>query len=121
MQQSAAHPSDSAGRPQGVVPTEIREEIWSALLLAWVAAFSDAIGFLVLQQLGASFMSGNSMAMGVALGRLDWASVLQRGLPILAFFLGNMLGFLVLTQVRRWGSRQPLYGGRVIRACVPPL
>ncbi len=107
MQQSAAHPSDSAGRPQGVVPTEIREEIWSALLLAWVAAFSDAIGFLVLQQLGASFMSGNSMAMGVALGRLDWASVLQRGLPILAFFLGNMLGFLVLTQVRRWGIRSP--------------
>lgn len=50
-------------------------------------------------------MSGNSMAMGVALGRLDWVSVLQRGLPILTFFLGNMLGFLVLTQVRRWGIR----------------
>jgi uncharacterized membrane protein YoaK (UPF0700 family) len=83
------------------------EQSWAALLLAWVAAFSDAIGFLVLQQLGASFMSGNSMAMGVALGRLDWASVLQRGLPILTFFLGNMLGFLVLTQVRRWGIRSP--------------
>ncbi len=50
-------------------------------------------------------MSGNSMAAGVALGRLDWPSVLQRGLPILAFFLGNMLGFLVLAQVRRWGIR----------------
>ena len=45
------------------------------------------------------------MAMGVALGRLDWPSVLQRGLPILAFFLGNMLGFLALAQVRRWGIR----------------
>jgi len=41
----------------------VREKSWAALLLAWVAAFSDAIGFLVLQQLGASFMSGNSMAM----------------------------------------------------------
>ena len=98
MQQSATPPSDSA--------TDLaREQIWVALLLAWVAAFSDAIGFLVLQQLGASFMSGNSMATGVALGRLDWPSVLQRGLPILAFFLGNMLGFLVLALMRQWRSR----------------
>lgn len=77
------------------------------MLLAWAAAFSDAIGFLVLQQLGASFMSGNSMAMGVALGRMAWPAVVQRGLPILVFFLGNLLGFLVLTQVRRRGMRSP--------------
>jgi uncharacterized membrane protein YoaK (UPF0700 family) len=107
MQHSATHPSDSAGRPQGIVPPLAREQSWAAFLLAWVAAFSDAIGFLVLQQLGASFMSGNSLAMGVALGQLDWTSVLQRGLPILVFFLGNMLGFLVLTQVGRWGIRSP--------------
>src|SRR2546426_2301049 len=55
-----------------------REQSWAALLLAWVAAFSDAIGFLVLHQLGASFMSGNSMAMGVALGRLEWPAVQDR-------------------------------------------
>src|SRR5579864_4315495 len=100
MQPGATHPSDST-------IAVARKQIWAALLLAWVAAFSDAIGFLVLQQLGASFMSGNSMTTGVALGRLDWASVLQRGLPILAFFLGNMLGLLVLAQVRRWGIRSP--------------
>src|SRR5258708_1547768 len=98
MQHSATQPSDSA-------TAVAYEQSWAALLLAWVAAFSDAIGFLVLQQLGASFMSGNSMATGAALGRLDWASVLQRGVPILAFFLGNMLGFLVLAVVRRWGIR----------------
>jgi uncharacterized membrane protein YoaK (UPF0700 family) len=100
MQHSTTYPSDSE-------TALAREQSWAALLLAWVAAFSDAIGFLVLQQLGASFMSGNSMAAGVALGRLDWPSVLQHGLPILAFFLGNMLGFLVLAQVRRWGIRSP--------------
>jgi len=100
MQQSATSPTDSA-------MILAREQIWAALLLAWVAAFSDAIGFLVLQQLGASFMSGNSMALGVALGRLEWALMLQRGLPILTFFLGNLLGFLVLTQARRWGIRSP--------------
>jgi uncharacterized membrane protein YoaK (UPF0700 family) len=100
MQHSATHPSNSA-------TAQAREQSWAALLLAWAAAFSDAIGYLVLQELGASFMSGNSMAMGVALGRLDWASVVQRGLPIFAFFLGNMLGYLVLTQVRQWGIRSP--------------
>ena len=107
MQHSAAQPSDSARQPQEITPPLAHEPSWTALLLAWAAAFSDAIGFLVLQQLGASFMSGNSMAMGVALGRLEWPTVLQRGLPILAFFLGNLLGFLVLTQVRRRGMRSP--------------
>lgn len=100
MQQSTKYPSDPATAPA-------REQSWAAFLLAWVAAFSDAIGFLVLQQLGASFMSGNSMGLGVALGRLEWASVLQRGVPILVFFLGNILGFLVLTLIRQWGIRSP--------------
>ena len=40
MQHSTMHPSDSA-------TALAREQIWAALLLAWVAAFSDAIGFLV--------------------------------------------------------------------------
>lgn len=93
-------------QPHVTSPTDTAsEQIWTVLGLSWVAAFSDAIGFLILQQLGASFMTGNSMAMGVALGRLEWHAVLQRGLPILAFFLGNMLGFLLLTQVQRWGIR----------------
>ncbi len=105
MHRILTHPSDSAGRPQGIALPLAREPDWSALLLAWAAAFSDAIGFLVLQQLGASFMSGNSLAMGMALGRLEWAAVMQRGLPILAFFLGNLLGFLVLSQMRRRGMR----------------
>jgi uncharacterized membrane protein YoaK (UPF0700 family) len=99
-QPSVARSSDS---PTGLT----RMQIWAVLLLAWVAAFSDVIGYLVLQQLGASYMTGNSMAMGIALGSLDWASVLQRGLPILAFFLGNLLGFLVLTQVRTQRIRSP--------------
>jgi uncharacterized membrane protein YoaK (UPF0700 family) len=97
----------AAARSAYATTDVVREKSWVALLLAWVAAFSDAIGFLVLQQLGASFMSGNSMAVGAALGRLDWSEVLRRGLPILAFFLGNLLGYLILTLARRRGMRSP--------------
>ena len=67
MQHSATHPSASEDA-MNYVPTVAREQSWAAFLLAWVAAFSDAIGFLVLQQFRASFMSGNSMAAGAALG-----------------------------------------------------
>lgn len=100
MPQSAPSPAEKA--------TDLaREQIWIALGLSWVAAFSDAIGYWLLRQLGASFMTGNSMALGVALGHLEWPMVLQRGLPILIFFLGNMLGFLLLTQVQRSRIRSP--------------
>ena len=63
-------------------PAVAREQTWATFLLVWVAGFSDAIGFLVLQQLEASFMSSNSMVTGVALGQMNWASVLLHGVPI---------------------------------------
>ncbi|MBV9019308.1 MAG: hypothetical protein JOZ71_01195 [Ktedonobacteraceae bacterium] len=59
MQQSATCPSDSA-------TAVVREQSWAALLLSWVAAFSDAIGFLVLQQLGASFWTPSGGRCGLA-------------------------------------------------------
>ncbi len=74
---------------------------------AWTAAFSDAVGFLILQQLGASYMSGNSMVTGVALGQENWTSVLNHGLPILSFVGGLTLGILVIMQARYWGLRFP--------------
>lgn len=83
----------------------VREQTWAAYLLAWVAAFSDAIGFLTLQQLGASYMSGNSMTMGVALGRVEWPSVLNHGLPIVSFVFGLLVGALLLLQLRSWHVR----------------
>jgi uncharacterized membrane protein YoaK (UPF0700 family) len=41
------------------------------------------------------------------LGGWSGPSCESRGLPILAFLLGNLLGFLVLTQVRRRGMLSP--------------
>lgn len=98
MQQVAARSTD-------VGTQVVREQVWAAYLLALVAAFTDAIGYLTLQQLGASFMSGNSMTTGIALGRAEWMSALNHGLPILSFLIGLLLGVLVLLQLRHWGSR----------------
>jgi uncharacterized membrane protein YoaK (UPF0700 family) len=83
----------------------VREQIWAACLLAWVAAFSDAIGFIVLQQLGASYMSGNSMSAGIAIGRADWQSAINHGLPIVSFVGGILLGATVLSAAKRRGFR----------------
>src|SRR5437588_8264826 len=98
MQHRSTHPSERE-------TLVAREQTWVAFLLAWVAGFSDAIGFLVLQQLGASFMSGNSMTTGVALGQMNRTSVLLHGVPIISFIVGIMLGTLVLALVRHWGIR----------------
>jgi uncharacterized membrane protein YoaK (UPF0700 family) len=100
MQHRSTYPSERETRVA-------QKQIWAAFLLAWVAGFSDAIGFLLLQQLGASFMSGNSMTTGAALGQMDGSSVLLHGVPILSFVLGIMLGSLVLALVRHWGFRAP--------------
>jgi len=94
--------------PSAVEAIAERQQTWAALLLAWVAGFSDAIGFLVLQQLGASFMSGNSMATGASLGEMDWRSMFRYGFAILSFILGIILGILVSAQVRQWGIRSAL-------------
>lgn len=96
---------DRSTPPSAVEATVARQQTWAAFLLAWVAGFSDAIGFLVLQQLGASFMSGNSMATGAALGQMDWGSAFRYGFAIFSFILGITLGILVSAQVRHWGIR----------------
>ncbi|BCL81476.1 DUF1275 family protein [Ktedonobacteria bacterium brp13] len=99
---------DHATPPPAVEAIVERQQTWAAFLLAWVAGFSDAIGFLVLQQLGASFMSGNSMATGAALGEMDWRSGFRYGFAILSFILGIILGILVSAQIRQWGIRSSL-------------
>src|SRR6185437_13407284 len=50
---------------------QIWKQVVMALLLAWVAGAVDAIGFLVLLQLYASNMSGNSIVVGMAIGLGD--------------------------------------------------
>jgi uncharacterized membrane protein YoaK (UPF0700 family) len=76
---------------------QIWKQVVMALLLAWVAGAVDAIGFLVLLQLYASNMSGNSIVVGMAIGLGDTGRAFLHFLPIPLFVLGVVCGTFLLT------------------------
>ncbi len=79
------------------------EEIWPAILLAWVAGFVDALGYLALSHVFTAHMSGNSAALGAHLGKGEWHEALIRGLAIPPFILGVAVGVLVDLRAKRTG------------------
>lgn len=66
-----------------------------ALLLTWVGGYVDGVGYLMLFDLFTSHQSGNSVVLGVRLGRQDWAEALRRGFPIPVFLTGLAIGALL--------------------------
>jgi uncharacterized membrane protein YoaK (UPF0700 family) len=78
---------------------------WVGIVLAGVAGFVDAVGFLGLFRLYAAHMSGNTASAGAGLGRLDWATSLHAGVPILIFLVGVCLGALIKQEGVRRGLR----------------
>ncbi|MBM1173664.1 YoaK family protein [Microvirga arabica] len=60
-------------------------------LLTAVAGFVDAIGYIGVGGLFASFMSGASVSLGVGLGAVDWDPVHQGVLMIASFLSGVTL------------------------------
>lgn len=81
------------------------EKAWFAIWLAWVAAFVDAVGYLILLRLALSHMSGNTIQIGLALGRGDWSAALVWLLPVPLFVGGILLGALIQEGARRLGLR----------------
>jgi len=74
------------------------------LLLAWVAASVDAACYLGLGHVMTAAMTGNTVLLGMALGRADLPAA-ARGTLALAGFLGGAL--LGATIARPAGPRQP--------------
>lgn len=72
--------------------TRRRERIVFAVLLAAIAGFVDAAGYLLLFHLFTAHMSGNSAAMGAHLGQGQWAEALHRAFPIPCFVVGVACG-----------------------------
>src|SRR4051812_23624234 len=76
-------------------PREPGAPRWMAVLLDGVGGYVDAVGYLLLFQLFAANMSGNSILFGVALGQGQWQAALRQVLPIPLFVVGVALGAVI--------------------------
>lgn len=85
-----------------------RERAWLALLLGWVAGFADAFGYLVLNEIFTSHISGNSVAVGAEAGRRNWDIAGQHAWPILFFIFGFFVGVVLETICARLHVRRRL-------------
>ncbi len=104
--EGAASGGESSGAPESPAQEQVeREKGWMAVMLAWVAGFVDAVGYLTLLQLFTAHMSGNSVAFGAYLGQGNWGEVLRRGFPIPLFVLGVALGTIIIEIICRRGVR----------------
>ncbi len=68
------------------------KRLWPAILLAWIAGFVDALGYLALAKVFTAHMSGNAAAVGAEMGAGKWHEAMIRGLAIPGFVLGVALG-----------------------------
>jgi len=71
------------------------------LLLSWTGGAVDAIGYLLLYRLFTAQMSGNTVALAVALGLGDRRVIVERGSAIAAFVAGVLLGACLLEIAKR--------------------
>ena len=85
---------------QGLSP---RAQAFVAVLLCVVAGFVDAIGYLHSDVFVAN-MTGNTVLVGIAVAKHEWAATLLRLATIALFFGGAMLGraVLVVASERQW-------------------
>jgi uncharacterized membrane protein YoaK (UPF0700 family) len=81
---------------------EPAHELALAVLLIGVAGFVDAIGFLELKHLFASYMSGNSTQFAVAAARGAWGDAKLAGGVVALFVLGVTAGRLLGIATRNW-------------------
>lgn len=67
-----------------------------ALALTWIAGFVDAVGWLTFAHVYVANMSGNSVAVGISLGRGDFEAFLKHFWPVFIYVAGLVCGRLML-------------------------
>lgn len=69
-----------------------------ALILAWMAGFVDATGFITLSHVFTSHMSGNTVAAAAHFGASQWQSIWHRVVPIPMFVMLKALSVIVFLE-----------------------
>ncbi len=72
-----------------------------ALLLAWVAGFVDAVGWVTIFQVYSSHMSGNTAHLGVYTAQGKWNDAFRFMLPLPSFLAGLLFSAFTTTAARR--------------------
>ncbi|HXE30528.1 MAG TPA: YoaK family protein [Terriglobales bacterium] len=73
----------------------------AALLLAAIAGFVDAAGYVLLEQVYTSHMTGNTSGLGIGVAGEQWNYALRHAWPIAAFVLGLITGATLTEYARR--------------------
>ena len=72
-----------------------------AVLLAWVAGFVDAVGWVTVFQVYTSHMTGNTAHFGIASAQGKWSEALRFALPLPWFMAGSFFGAFTTAAARR--------------------
>jgi uncharacterized membrane protein YoaK (UPF0700 family) len=87
--------ADRASAATAGAATNVRRRATLAALLTALSGFVDAVGYIQLNHLFVSFMSGNSTHLGMTLAKSDWHDALAAAAIIAAFTAGTSAGTLI--------------------------
>ena len=90
----------SSGKKSGYGVSSSDNTVWQACILAIVAGYADAIGFLTFGAF-AGAMTGNTVLLGIALAGAQYAEAAQSAIIIAAFMVGVAFSAVL-------GSKLPL-------------
>jgi uncharacterized membrane protein YoaK (UPF0700 family) len=78
------------------------------LVLTWAAGAIDAVGYLALGQVFTANMTGNTVLLGLHVGREQGAAALRALVALLAFGAGLAIGALIVERIRGKGPWPPV-------------
>jgi uncharacterized membrane protein YoaK (UPF0700 family) len=96
---AADNPRRAAGVRQLISP---RAQLGLGVSLTAIAGYVDAIGFIELGGLFASFMSGASVSLGVGVGEGQWAPVYEGAFLIAVFLCGATAATVIAGLAGLW-------------------
>lgn len=72
-----------------------------AVMLAWVAGFVDAVGWLFVFHIYTSHMTGNTAAFGISAAQSNWRDGWRHAWPIVPFLFGGLFSAFSTAAARR--------------------